>query len=196
MGKTIDRKNTEKNNEFKRIVGFDASTSTIGVAVIDYKIGQCDQVPQVKLIHNEFFKPPKKGTIFEILNKTREYITTVITDFKPDSIALEDIILFMKGHSTAKTISKLAVLNRTVGLAIYNSGIEPELLNVMKIRHAIKLDKKLPSKESIPDLAAHHLGIDSFPYQMNKKNKPIIENYDMADAMAVALASIHINARS
>ncbi len=114
-------------------------------------------------------------------------------------MALEDIILFMKGHSTAATVSALAVLNRTVGLAIYNqSGKPPELLNVMKVRHALKINKRLPGKEEIPDLVSHHLKIE-FPWVFkekgrgkNKELKTIEENYDMADAMAVGLAYIKI----
>ncbi len=165
-------------------MGLDASTTTIGLSVIDYEDGY------TCLVHHEFFKPPKKAEIFQKLAIVQGFIFDRLTKYKPDDVALEDIILFMKGHSTAKTVSSLAVLNRTVGLAIYNQTDKPpKLLNVMKIRHAIKLDKKLPPKEDIPDLVAHHLNI-SFPWQYNKKGKLIVENYDMADAIAVGLAFI------
>lgn len=170
-----------------RLLSLDASTTTIGLAVFDYT-----SFLDKKLIHHEFYKPPKDGDIFERLAQVRDFIYSRLETYKPDHVALEDIILFMKGHSTAATVSALAVLNRTVGLAIYNhSGKSPELLNVMKIRHAIKLDKVLPPKEDIPDLVAHHLNM-SFPWVLNKKAKPIVENYDMADAMAVGLACIKI----
>ena len=151
------------------------------------------------MIHHEYYKPPKEGDIFERLAQVRDFIYARLDSFKPDNVALEDIILFMKGHSTAATVSALAVLNRTVGLAIYNqSGKSPELLNVMKIRHALKTDNQLPAKEEIPDLVAYHLGID-FPWILKEKGrgkrkemKAIEENFDMADAMAVGLAYIKI----
>ena len=176
----------------KRVMSLDASTETIGLAVIDY-----DTYSDVKLAHYEFFKPPKKGDLFERLNCVREFIFERIEKFKPDDVALEDIILFMKGKSNAKTVSSLAVLNRTVGLAAYNKfGKVPKLLNVMTIRHAIKLTKKLPAKEEIPELVASIFKID-FPYIFvgSGKNKGSIapESYDMADGMAVGLAFIKTN---
>ena len=172
----------------KRILGLDASTTTIGLSVIDY------DDDSMTLVHHEYFKPPKKGHILERLATVREFIFECMEKYRPDDVALEDIILFMRGHSTAKTVSSLAVLNRTVGLAVFNqSGRIPHLLNVMKIRHALKRTKELPSKEEIPDLVAFHLGID-FPMKLNKKGKTMVENYDVADAIAVALAFIKSNA--
>lgn len=170
-----------------RILSLDASTSTIGLAVIDYT-----SFGNMKLVHCEYYKPPKKGNIFERLAQVREYIYSQLDKYSPDHVALEDIILFMKNRSTATTVSGLAVLNRTVGLAVYNySGQPPELLNVLKIRHAIKLTKDLPAKEEIPNLVSKHLGIE-FPWKYNKKGKLVDENYDVADAIAVGLAGIKI----
>lgn len=173
----------------KRIMGLDASTTTIGLCVIDF-----DDSGKT-LVHHEFFKPPKKGDIFERLATVRDFIFERLDGYRPDSVVLEDIILFMKGHSTAKTVSSLAVLNRTVGLSVFNhSGRSPTLMNVMKIRHSLKLDKALPAKDEMPGLVAHHLGLSSFPWRYNKKGKLMEENYDMADSMAVALAFIKLSA--
>lgn len=170
----------------RRILGFDASTTTIGVAVLDHIDGY------TSLVHLEHYKPPKKGDIFQRLSSVRDFVTQKITQFGPTDVVLEDIILFMKGLSTAKTISSLAVLNRTVGLAVYNKfGKSPELMNVMKIRHALKLNKKFPAKEEIPELVASILGI-KFPYIFNKTGKYAVENYDRADAIAVALAFLKV----
>lgn len=167
----------------KRVMGLDASTSTIGLSIIDYEDGY------VSLHHVEYFKPDKKGTIFERLSGVRKFITERLDKFKPDDVALEDIILFMKGHSTAKTISALSILNRTVGLAVYDAGYTPHLLNIMSIRHKIKDGKKLPAKAEIPELVAKILNI-KFPYVLNKKKEMAVENEDMADSIAVALAFI------
>lgn len=169
------------------IVGLDASTKTIGFCVLEIIDSK------INLRHLEHFSPPKKGNIFERLNKVREYIFDKLEQFKPDKVILEDVVLFMAGRSTAKTITSLAILNRTVGLAVMNKmGEAPELLNVMSIRHSIKKNKKLPAKEEIPELVAEILDID-FPWVYNKKGQVAPESYDQADSIAVALAWIKKN---
>ncbi len=166
----------------KRILALDCSTTTVGIAVID------EDGPKTSLVHNTFYKPPKKGNIFERLASVRKFIISILEKYQPDEVVLEDIILFMPRKSSAKTITSLAIINRTIGLAVYDTlGKPPTLLSVMKIRHALKLTKELPSKEEIPELVAKILNID-FPYILNKKGNIAVENYDMADAVAVALA--------
>jgi len=63
---------------------------------------------------------------------------------------------------------------------------QPELFNVMSIRHGLKLNKDLPKKEDMPELVAKHLGI-TFPYEYDKKGKVKEVSRDMADGVAVAL---------
>lgn len=168
-----------------RIISLDASTTTIALSVFDFT-----SIDDVELVHYEYYKPNKKIDLFFRLNEVRNYIIENIKKYKPDQVILEDIILFMKGHSTAATVSSLAVLNRTVGLAILNELDKlPILLNVMKIRHSIKVGKILPPKEDIPELVASILKI-KFPWEFDKKAKPKVENYDIADSMAVGLAYI------
>jgi Holliday junction resolvasome RuvABC endonuclease subunit len=182
----------------KRILGLDASTKTIGLSIIDEIDGY------MTLSHLEHFHPPKDGDIFERLAIVRKFIIDKIDEFKPTDIALEDIILFMKNKSSAQTIRALAILNRTVGLAIYNyTGKSPNLLSVMKVRHAIKLTNVFPSKDDIPELVAKILNI-KFPYILDKdgsyavhkrgknKGKYIEQNFDRADSIAVAIAFIKV----
>lgn len=165
-----------------RVLGLDASTNTIGICVLDFTLDS-----KFELIFASYYKPPKKGHPIERLAMTKIAIENLIEKYKPDHIALEDIILFMKGKSTAKTTTSLAALNRTVGLAIYEkTTCPPVLLNVLTIRHAIK-NKEVPDKEKIPDTVSEKLNI-TFPWILNKNGKPIAENYDIADGIAVALA--------
>lgn len=172
-----------------RLISIDASTTTIGIGVIDY------YDKKVKLIHQEYFKPLKKVSIFKKLENVKEYMAKLNKKWKPDTVCIEDIIQFMAGKSGAKTVIPLAVLNRTIGLTWYEMmGKEPELLNVIAIRHAIKLSKELPAKEEIPNIVAQRLHID-FPYytKINRKTKKKeirAESYDVADAIAVGLAFI------
>lgn len=174
----------------KRIMGIDASTATIGLCIVDY----CDHTAKLK--HQEYYKPPTKGNLFERLAAVRVYIQEKIDEFNPDDLAIEDIALFMK-LSTARTITTLAVLNRTVGLAIYDKTNKPPYLyNALRIRHAIKLDKNLPPKEDIPELVAKVLKF-KFPYEYKKtrdgSKKLKEEIFDMADAIAVALCHIKMD---
>ena len=171
----------------KRVLSFDASSTTIGVCVLSY------DDDTISLDYIDYYKPPKKGNIFERLAQVRQYIESKIDEFDPDDVSIEDIVLFMKGNSTAKTITTLAVLNRTVGLAIFNKMDKPPYLyNVMRIRHAIKEDKALPSKQDIPELVAKILSID-FPYILNKKGNLAEENEDMADAVACGLCHAYMD---
>ena len=167
-------------------MGIDASSTTIGLALIEAD-GQ-----KVKLIDSRYIKPPKKGSIFSRLDSVKDSIEEVIDEWKPDTIAIEDIIQFMAGGSGAKTIILLAIVNRFVGYTCYKKlNREPTYMNVMTIRHALKLTKKLPAKEEMPELVAHHLKTD-YPWltRINRKKETVVmeESYDVADAMAVALA--------
>jgi Holliday junction resolvasome RuvABC endonuclease subunit len=164
-----------------KILGFDCSSSTIGYSLLEINNNQ------ISLVSTNFIKPPKKGDLISRLANTRDQILSIINQANPDQIAIEDIIAFMKGQSTAKTIIMLTTFNRMISLLSYDYlSAPPSFYNVMSIRHGLKLNKVFPKKEEIPDLVAHHLNIP-FPYLKNKNNKLIVENYDMADSIAVAL---------
>jgi Holliday junction resolvasome RuvABC endonuclease subunit len=166
-----------------RILGIDASSTTIGIAVIDCNDGYQFE----KLIAFEYIKPPKKGNIFERLEKTQKMICDILTKYQPTHIAVEEIVQFMAGSSTAKTIISLATFNRMVGLTCYKYLCSPpEMLSVIKIRHKIKLSKVFPKKEEIPALLAKRLGIKLKPIYKKKKRELAIEFFDAADALAVA----------
>lgn len=167
----------------KTILGFDVSSTTIGYCSLSWDESNND----IKLIHMGYLKPIKKGTIIERIVDTRNKIQKIIVDAQPDYIAIEDIIQFMQGKSTAKTIIMLTTFNRMIGLTAYDYlGKAPTLYSVMTIRHGLKTGKELPKKEDMPALVAQHLGI-TFPYEYNKKGGIKVESYDKADGVAVAL---------
>jgi Holliday junction resolvasome RuvABC endonuclease subunit len=171
------------NDGYQTILGFDVSSTTIGWCSLSI----CPARNYVKFIKSGYIKPQKKGSIIARLAETRNEVNKVIQTFKPDFIAIEDIISFMKGASTAKTIIMLTTFNRMIGLTAHDyAGKVPELFSVMSIRHGLKTSKDLPKKEDMPELVAKHLGI-KFPYEINKKGKVKVESFDMADGVAVAL---------
>lgn len=167
----------------KTILGIDCSSSCIGYCVLEL-----DEVSNEIFFKSvDYLKPLKDGNLIERVADTRNKIKKIIEENKPDYIAIEDIISFMKGASTAKTIIMLTTFNRMVCLLAYDYlHHPPELFNVMSIRHGLKTNKILPKKQEMAELVAKHLGI-IFPYQYNKKGKLKVENEDMADGIAVAL---------
>ena len=167
----------------KKVLGFDVSSSTVGYAILEID----DDGFNIKFIKSGYIKPLKKGNIIERIANTRSKVQKVIDENKPDYIGVEDIIQFMKGKSTAKTIIMLTTFNRMIGLVAHDYLQKPpELFSVMTIRHGLKINKVFPKKEDMPDLVANHLKI-TFPYEIGKKGKIKIENFDMADGIAVAL---------
>lgn len=167
----------------KRVLGFDVSSSTIGYSILEID----ETTGKIDFIAADYVKPIKKGNIIERVADTRTKIKKIIEVTKPDYIAIEDIIQFMQGKSTAKTIIMLTTFNRMIGLLAYDYlGRSPELYSVMSIRHGLKTGKELPKKEEMPDLVSKHLGI-TFAYGVNKKGNAKVENYDVADGIAVSL---------
>lgn len=167
----------------KTILGFDVSSTTIGWCSLSWD----ESTNDIRLIKMGFIKPPKKGSVVERIVETRNKVQKVIVDTKPDHIAIEDIIQFMQGKSTAKTIIMLTTFNRMVALTAYDYlGKEPVLYSVMTIRHGLKTGKELPKKEDMPALVSQHLGI-TFPYEYGKKGQVKDESFDKADGVAVAL---------
>jgi len=166
----------------KKVLGFDISSSTIGYCVLEVD----DINNTTKYISMNYLTPSKKGTIMERIVDTRDKLIDIIDKIKPDYIGIEDLIKFMP-KSTATTVVVLTTFNRMVCLLSYDYlQRQPELFNVMSIRHGLKLNKDLPKKEDMPELVAKHLGI-TFPYEHDKKGKVKVESFDKADGVAVAL---------
>jgi Holliday junction resolvasome RuvABC endonuclease subunit len=169
-----------------KVLSFDASTTTIGISVIFCN----DDFTSPALLHYAYYKPQKTGNIFSRLTQTKKDIKDVIETSKPDLIFIEEYASFMPGKSNAGTIISLAILNRTVGLVCYDyNDLPPLMLNVMSIRHGLKLNKTLPSKEEMPELVEKILGF-KFNYVYDKDNVLIAETFDQADAIAVGLFGI------
>src|ERR1035437_10334046 len=172
----------------KRILAFDVSSTTLAYAVLEI-----NEDKSIQFILANYIKPNKKGNIIERLADTRNQIKKVIEDIKPDYIAIEDIVQFMAGASSAKTLIMLTSFNRLVGLLAYDFlNRSPELFSVMTIRHCIKRQaglNVLPTKEDLPLILEKLLNI-KFPWEYSKKGKIKEENYDKSDAISCAYCYI------
>lgn len=168
-----------------KVLGLDISSSTIGYAVLSCN----DSFKEIKLESVNFLKPLKKGTILERLADTRDKIKKIIETIKPDYIAIEDIVLFIRNKSTAQTITTLAVFNRMVGLVAQDFlKKSPTLINVLTIRYCIKKQanlNKFPEKTELPESLEKLLNIN-FPWIYNRNDKIKDESYDMSDAICCA----------
>ncbi len=168
------------------IMGFDVSSACTAWGAISLSNHT------LSYLDSGFITPPKGEDVIERLAETRDQISDILTEVKPDHVAIEDIIQFMKGSSGAKTIIMLTSFNRMTALAIRDYlGSSPIPYNVTSIRHSLKLSKELPPKETMPSLVSHHLGCP-FPYETKliKKTgeqKILTPSYDKADALAVAI---------
>jgi len=169
-----------------KVLSLDASTTTIGVSVLSK-----DDKGKISLDLCEYLKPPKEGALFERFAIVKSWVVDLIQKHKPDEVIIENFIAYMKA-SNAATIILLATFNRMIGMAVYEeTGRLPKMINVVALRHSLKLTDELPDKSEIPELVAKHLNI-SFPYVYFKYKKKeggrvAEESYDIADAIALGL---------
>jgi hypothetical protein len=182
-------------------MALDVSTTTIGIAIIDYDDGY-----QPTLVHHSWYRPnhtKKKWheldptTHLQLIDEAQHEIFHVARRWSIDEFVIEDYVQYLGGGSTAKTIIPLAVLNMSLRMTMWKNDIEAVPLSVMKIRHTLKTSKKLPTKEEIPSLLDKLLGkkVVKWEYKINRRTKKkelAQESYDMADAIAVGLAHIKI----
>lgn len=169
-----------------RVMGLDISTSTIGIAVIETE--------PLKLLFSGYHKPDKSLSELRRLVTSRDEILNKIIAYSVNEVAVEEYLQYMAGKSGAGTILPLAIMNRTVCVGIFDRfQKEPKMYNVNTVRSVLKINNITPKKENMPDVVAHHLGVD-FPYSIHKykngKEKILKESYDVADAIAVALAHV------
>lgn len=171
----------------KIIMGLDASSTTIGLSVIEEK-----DDGYLVFKHVEHYKPIKENThILDTLKWVKEYIVSKLKEFSPDEVIIEEYIKFMKGQSSSDSTISLAVLNRTVCMAVYEyTDKKPYIVNVNTIRAAIKPKNyhlpRVPKEEILP-VVCKILQIQ-WNWLTSKKGKILDENYDRSDSIACAIA--------
>ena len=171
----------------KIILGFDISSTCIGYAILKIKDDN-----SIQFVACDFLKPIKHANILHRLQDTKKKIQLIIDKYQPTHISIEDIIQFIKGKSSAKTIITLACFNRMIGTLCFDYlGHSPTLSNVNSIRASLKIDKSRPNKFDMPKLLEQHLNI-KFPFLYKKNGEIKPESFDMSDAVCVALHTAFI----
>jgi hypothetical protein len=183
-------------NEY--ILGFDISTSIIGICVFKNK----------ELYKLEYIDFRKLENLFEKSDLFKEKFQLIYNDIKDDiltiKIFIEDIMQsFSQGMSSAKTILQLAKFNGITSNIIYNiSGFIPEYINVNSARKLlnIKIDKNLKKdkKEQILEWVSNEIPEFKWPEKLINRgvNKGSVKYeqycYDMADAYVICKAGSKI----
>lgn len=175
------------------ILGIDSGSKTIGYGLVGIDNNK------IILIEHGNIKPPKRDNMPLILRLdwVSKEIDLLCKKLNPTYVIIEDIIQFMKNHTTANTIITLATFNRTVALQVYKTlGKVPLFLLPISIRSKIKNylgRKEKIEKEEMPYILQKQFGKDFFKfigYKKRGKNKgqPVVEVMDEADAVAAAWA--------
>ena len=181
--------NTENIIPTIKVLGLDCSSSVIGWGLLTLFEGS-----PTLLAHGHIKPLDSKFNIAVRLQDVFEKIGDLCCNIEPTHISIEDIILHMKGLSSARTITTLAIFNRMVGTSAYvHTGIIPELLSVGTIRKLIReshpaIDPKF-KKEQIPDIIREYLE-PNFLNIINRNDNVSNETYDEADGIAAGWAYI------
>jgi Holliday junction resolvasome RuvABC endonuclease subunit len=168
------------------VLGLDCSSSVVGWGLIG-----CKSDKSLILLAHGHIKPlDSKYELFVRLNDIFDRIGQLCSDLSPTYIAIEDIFTYIKGKSTAKTITILTAFNRVIGLAAYKKNENVLLYSVNKIRPMIRKSysiKEKIEKHQIPDIIRKYLE-PSFGDISNKLGNISKTTYDESDGIAVAWA--------
>lgn len=177
------------------VLGIDISTSITGFAVVG----------DGQLLHYSSVDLRKHKGIFEKANFLKKYIEDLFENYQLDQedslrwgaseypiekIYIEQPLhMFMKGKSSAKTLSALMTFNGVVSWLVYEMfEIEPKYLAATSARKhcGIKVRRGEKSKEVV---LQHLLDNEpAFKISYTKYGNPKAESYDQADAIVIAKA--------
>jgi len=167
------------------ILGIDCSSSVIGWGLIDpngYRL----------LAHGHFKPLNSKHLLLERLNDVYDFMTNLCDQLRPRTVVIEEIAFFMKGRSSARTITTLAVFNRTAALAAFRCTGDVQFSTVGSIRKHIRKYAELdrtPDKEEMPDLVRDHLD-HTFIDVPKRGGGRGVPTFDEADGISVAWAHV------
>lgn len=168
------------------VLGLDCSSSTVGWGLVG-----CGTDGTFALLAHGHIKPlDSKHGLFERLDDLFERIGQLCETLSPTHVALEDIFTYVKGKSTAKTITILAAFNRVAGLSVHrkNGGVLLYSVNRVRplIRKAYSVTAKI-EKQQLPDLVRRFLE-PGFGDILDKNGNVSKITYDESDGIAVAWA--------
>jgi len=184
------------------ILGIDISTSITGFAVVG----------DGQVLHYSSIDLRKYKGVFAKADAMREYITDFFESYQLDqdqdgwgvskhpieNIYIEQPLhMFMRGKSSAKTLSTLMTFNGVVSWLIYELfEIEPQYISATSARK--KAGIRVPRGEKAKEVVLKHL-IENEPVfhiEYTSHGNPKPESYDRADAIVIAKAGYAIEKES
>jgi hypothetical protein len=176
------------------ILGVDISTSITGFAVVG----------DGQLLHYSSVDLRKHKGVFAKATALREYLEDIFENYQLDQdragwggskhplehIYIEQPLhMFMRGKSSAKTLSTLMTFNGIVSWLIYELfEIEPEYISASSARKraGIRVPRGEKAKQVVLKYLLEHE--PAFRIEYTKHGNPVAESYDRADAIVVAKA--------
>jgi hypothetical protein len=175
------------------ILGLDISTSITGFAIVG----------DSEILHYSMCDLRKHKGVFAKAKIVRSYIEEMFEMYQLDNESFvgaskfpiehiyieQPLHMFMKGKSSAKTLSALMTFNGIVSWLIYELfEIEPEYIAATSARkHAgIKVKRGEKAKEVVLNHLLEHE--PSFHIEYTKHGNPVAGAYDKADAIVIAKA--------
>jgi len=176
------------------ILGIDVSTSITGFAVVG----------EGQLLHYSSIDLRKHKGVFNKAGVLKEYVADLFENYQLDqensgwgeskypikSIYIEQPLhMFMRGKSSAKTLSTLMTFNGIVSWLVYELfEIEPQYISATSARK--KAGIRVPRGEKAKEVVLKHLleSEPAFHIEYTKFGNPKPESYDRADAIVVATA--------
>jgi len=180
------------------VLGIDISTSITGFAVVG----------DGQLLHYSAIDLRKHKGVFAKAEAIKEYITDFFENYQLDQdfagwgkskhpiehIYIEQPLhMFMKGKSSAKTLSALMTFNGIVSWLVYELfEIEPEYVSATSARK--KAGIRVPRGEKAKEVVLKHLleTEPAFKIDYTKFGNPSPGSYDKADAIVIAKAGYKI----
>lgn len=175
------------------IVGLDISSTTIGISAV---VINNSKITNIKYF---YYKPDKSLDDIQLISKAKNDILDEVEKIQNEYseapiICVEDILLNTR-TTTQRTITLLTAINRVICVALFERYDNVHLLPAVSVRAILR--KELNQKEQIDKdhvpFAVEKIIKKSkknwkFEFENNRNNKPREENFDKADAVAIALA--------
>ena len=175
------------------ILGIDISTSITGFAIVG----------DDQLLHYSSIDLRKHKGPFAKAEVLRAYLEDLFenyqcnnesfmgaAEFPIEHIYIEQPLhMFMRGKSSAKTLSTLMTFNGIVSWLIYEMfDIEPEYVSATSARK--KAGIRVPRGEKAKEVVLKHLlkNEPAFNVEYTKHGNPVAGSYDKADAIVIAKA--------
>ena len=186
-------------------IGFDISTSVIGICVLDATTGNLEKLTYIDLTNSKF------EDIYDKVIFARNEINDLINNnpWEIKNLIVEEFAKqFSAGFSSANTLFTLAMFNHAICQYLFDRiNIKPNKVNVRTMRKLlqINIDYKDKSESTKQKIFKHVKNINpSFPWlthvaKSGKYKDQVVydkENEDMADSWVVAKGFWTLNSKS